>query len=627
MGPVKLLPRKWQSCNSQIVGALGAAALALAAASVANADSYPHMHYNEVRQKMAHNAMDAWEPVLDMMLYHRIRALEFDIHNTKEHSQLNGDWWVYHWFGSEHHEHTAETLSDALEEVKTFHRHNPQHEVVTFYIDMHDPFEEANQQPRHLDALIKRFFVFDDNLDKSEIFAPTHLFHSGDPKFHAIAGAGPCGAGTLQGVVDGDLPVKTHPACRWPLLSELRGKIIFVLTGGNSQADQYVGFHGKGDAGAKSSDSDWLNRVAFVTYDHAAVTSAHFDAKTNPLGFDRRPWELFFNETKNDAAALVTSCPKSPSDCTKPMQRIILDKHLIGRSFDSDSADDWTQQRKVRVQLIATDMMNYLESPFTVTHSKTGFPFQCGLTPGEECGEALEFTGHPMFWFKVVTDDMNNNGDDDSIAFAERLDASDTTYSLQVLSPQSHVEDWAKACVMARSDRGAKAAYFAVCRVADNHRIQVQWRSADGADAKAAGYDDNIDMDGRLAAIVHTVSTGGYHDNGISADSGPTFIRFESSNNSQDFTASASRDGVNWHQIFGPRHFSKPLSHKGISATAHGDDTVLWRFAEFQVGNSWKDGSDSEWNHWLIGDGGHPKSPPSPDGNARSYSMGSGWGD
>ena len=75
---------------------------------------------------------------------------------------------------------------------------------------------------------------------------------------------------------------------------------------------------------------------------------------------------------------------------------------------------------------------------------------------------------------------------------------------------------------------------------------------------------------------------------------------------------------------------------KGIAATAHGDTSFLWRFAQFHAGNDWADASGAGWDHWLIGDGGHPskaacsngncKFLAGPDGNARLFYWNSGWG-
>src|ERR1700722_18267950 len=172
-----------------------ALALALALSPASADNSYPTMRYNEVRIKMAHNAMDAEEPILDMLIYHDIRAYEFDTHNSKHGTHLTGDWWLYHVslpsgidFTGEDGAHSAETLSDALKEVQTFHRQNPQHEVITFYIDTHDDFEPG-REPGDLDSLLTRFFKFDPNIAHSEIFSPIHLVN---PTGSAESGADKC---------------------------------------------------------------------------------------------------------------------------------------------------------------------------------------------------------------------------------------------------------------------------------------------------------------------------------------------------------------------------------------------------------------------------------------------------
>jgi len=441
--------------------------------SLARAQSYPHMRYNQVRQKNIHNAMSKEAPILDMILYHDVRVLEFDIHNGKNvHGKLNGDWWLYHSgdLPNESAEHTAETLSDALKEVQTFHRQNPHHEVFTFYIDQHDDFE-SGRMPKDLDALIDKFFPFNTNLEQSATFTPFHLLHSGDPKVLPVAGATECPCATmkessLQACVDGTF--SKSPACQWPLLSTLQGKIIFVVTGGNDHADEYVD-HGRA----------WQQRRAFATYDHKYVTSRHFDKKTNPNGFDRVPWEVFFNQENGDSGnVFTTDCHAFPDDCKKPMQQIIFEKHLVGRSFGSGNEDDWNKQRKLKVQLIGTDLVDEADYPYASTHGLEGFPFQCALTLGDGCGTEVEARGSPVFNFTVNTEDFNNNNDPDSFAYAEQLDKKDRDYILQVSSPSGSVEDWAKACLMARSDQGARAAYFAVCRTANSTRTTAGFSSS-----------------------------------------------------------------------------------------------------------------------------------------------------
>lgn len=621
-----------------------AVAIVSLASAIASADSYSQMRYNQVRQKMIHNAMSSEEPILDMIIYHDVRVFEFDIHNGKMRSgstqSLKGDWWLYHSgdLPNENAEHSAETLSDALKEVQTFHRSNPLHEVFTFYIDQHDDFEK-HRSPADLDALIDKFFKFDPNLAKSEMFTPLHLFRSGDPEINPVPGAVMCPRPTLQGCVDGEVPAKDNPACQWPLLSTLRGKIIFVVTGGDDHADEYVGFQpAKCHGPIETCESSWVVRRAFATYDHDHVTSKHYDPNSNPYGFDRRPWEVFFNQDHGDSDNVFTSqCSSWPDDCNKTMQKIILDKHLIGRSYGTNEEDEWNSQVKLDVQLIGTDRVNDAGNayPFAFTHGKNGFPFQCGLSPGKQCGTTAELRENPIFNFTVQTDDMDHGGDPDSIAFAERRDESDAPYSVEVLVPSSWTEGWAKGCLMARSNRGAKAAYFAVCRPANTHRLQVQWRKSNGDDAKAAGYDDDVDVDSQLEPAVRSATTGDYSGNGIPKEESISFIKFTSSNHSKTFKAFASRDEVTWFQIGHTESFDQSLVFKGISATSHGSDKVLWRFQRFRVGEKFKNAADGSWDYWLIGDGdasSHAKCSSQGctfahgDGNARFFLFRSGWG-
>ena len=607
----------------------------------ARAQSYPHMRYNQVRQKMIHNAMSTEEPILDMILYHDVRVFEFDTHNGKNtHGSLTCDWWLYHSgdLANENSEHSAETLSDALKEVQTFHLQNPQHEVFTFYIDAHDAFEPG-RTPAELDALIDKYFPFDTNLAKSHSFTPFHMLHAGDPAINPVPQAGPCPCanGTdpwLVACVDGTYSPATYPACQWPLLASLRGKVLFVVTGGDSRADQYT-----------RSGRDWLARRAFATYDHKTINSRHartWDAAhkkwviDNPQGYDLHPWEVIFNVYYSDSGnVFTTDCAKWPQDCHKPLQAILNEKHLVGRSFGTNSEGDWNTQKNLRVQIIGTDRVNESAYPYATTHGEQGFPFQCALTSGDACGTEVESRGSPVFNFTVSTEDINNGSDADSMAFAERQDAADKDWSVQVSVPSSWVADWAKGCLMARQDRANRAAYFAVCRTANTERLQVQWRSDGGGKAEAAGYDDDSDVDAQLFPAVRSMSKENSAYNGVPKHESPSFVKMVSAAKSTKFTAFGSRDGSHWYQIGKTRTFKHPLVFKGIAATAHGQNKILLRFQQFSVNGKFQNAADGSWDYWLIGDKGslHAACTPSgcafpvgSAGNARFFLFRSGWG-
>jgi len=543
--------------------------------------NYSQIRYNQVRMKQIHNAMQTEEPIPDMLLYHAVRSFEFDIHNRKgcgDHGELKGDWWLYHSgdCASEGSSHTAETLSDALKEVQTFHLQNPLHEVLTIYIDQHDDFE-PDRTPGDLDKAIDRFFPFDPLSAKSHTFTPYHLYWSGRSDVFPT-GSPTCPCATLQACVDGTYTVAKHGSCQWPLLSQLRGKVIFVLTGGNDHAHEYT-----------DSGRSWKHRRAFATYDHTSVTSRSAWDPTghlvNDLGYDRFSWELFFNQDRGDTSQKA-DCQSFPEDCGQTMPQILNGKHMISRSFGSGAnhgetnawaKEDWHKQVDNGVQIIGTDDVNQVAYPWASTNTPHGFPFDCSYTPKADCRTKRENLGAGMFFhLEVGSGDIDTGSDTDSFAFAEGYDPKDHFYSVEVLVPSSWTNDWAKGCVMARRNRYPHSPYFAVCRTANSESIQIQYRLAQGTDSDG-GDADNLD------AVVKTVSLGGYHDNGIPIE-GIAFIRIRSRSGSRVFSADASRDGVDWHQVAGPIQFSAPLKHKGIAVTSHGQPHQLWRFDQYNRG-------------------------------------------
>ncbi|MDF2693646.1 MAG: hypothetical protein K0S65_2029, partial [Labilithrix sp.] len=61
--------------------------------SVAAAD----VPYDRAIQKSVHNAYERDEPLLDQLVYHRVRSLELDVHTRREGASAPArDWFVYH---------------------------------------------------------------------------------------------------------------------------------------------------------------------------------------------------------------------------------------------------------------------------------------------------------------------------------------------------------------------------------------------------------------------------------------------------------------------------------------------------------------------------------------------------
>ena len=164
--------------------------------------------YNQVQFKAAHNS---YHQKTDMMTQFRdwnLRSIEFDLHTsknkliTKEQAPA-GDFLVFH--GALDDYSNCRLLSDCFETVAAFHREQPEHEVITIFFDMAGVGEPGHTKA-DLYALMRKKFG-------GSIFTPGDLL------------AACSGAQNLQESV-------TKPGCGWPLLDDLKGKIILVVSDG-----------------------------------------------------------------------------------------------------------------------------------------------------------------------------------------------------------------------------------------------------------------------------------------------------------------------------------------------------------------------------------------------------------
>jgi hypothetical protein len=147
-------------------------------------------------------------------------------------------------------------------------------------------------------------------------------------------------------------------------------------------------------------------------------------------------------------------------------------------------------------------------------------------------------------------------------------------WSAYIATPNSHVDPWAKACLMARSSLAADASYFAVCRPADGNRIRVQLRPTDGSDTQS--YDVAIHapntIDDPEAAFVQLAIDG-------------STVR-----------GLASQDGQSWVQIH-EHSFAQGLPLQGAAASSHQDGSV-----RFLIGNLARTASGAAPTTYLKAD-------------------------
>lgn len=452
--------------------------------------------FHEVRAKSSHNAYKRDEAVIDQLVYHRVRSLEFDIHTDKlGWPSQSADWYVYHDALST--QTSCHRLSDCLNELRAFHDAVPAHEVISLVLDVKSDFK-AGQVPADLDALIGSTFP------NSMVYRPAD----------ALAA---CPAATsLRDAVAG--------ACRWPTLASLRGKLIILLTGGDSctttsHVTQYA-----------ANATETSQRSAFIA----------------PNIHTLCPWSSYANARDHIAIFNMAALDAGHA----------LDVHqagLVGRVWGLNTATSWGVAFNNRAQLLSTDKVNAEQDPWATTHNNGGWPFECF----SECSARADETGQ-LLTVEASSGDIDNQKDS---AYFLRRDGTNTStkagaWTAYVATPNSHVEPWAKACIMARGGDHEDAANFAVCRPADVHRIRVQVRANDGDSTQS--HDVAINP-------ANTID-----------DPSAAFLRLEVDPGAKTFRGMASQDGKTWVLIH-EHTFAQPLYLQGIAASSH--DSAAVRFA------------------------------------------------
>lgn len=447
--------------------------------------------YNEVRQKSSHNSYKRQEALMDQLIYHRVRSLELDIHIGKSNwPTIQGSWYVYHVNGIDAGT-TCHRLVDCFSELTAFGGTQPSHEVVTVWIDVKDDWSIfAGHQPEDLDTLIDFFF------SSSRIFRPSDLMA------HCPT------AGTLQQAVS---------QCGWPLLTDLRGKFIFVLTGGDPKLDGYA-----------SNNSVAQSRSAFIapslgSGDYAKITA--------------RDYAVFFN---TDYLAIGSD---------------VNDQGFVGRAYTINSSGDWSVARSERFHHLATDKVNFHEDGWARTHNANGWPFDCFYS----CSSSLE-ESVPLMGVEVNSEDIWGSSDHFRFLY-EYTTANNNLWTASVSSPNSHVDDWAKGCLMARYSTASNSPYFAMCRPADENKLRIQWRSSFGGGSSKADVNivpsDTVDQE----SLTH--------------------IRLYVYNNNTCAAGYGSQSGASW-TLIGYRCFNYPLHRQGVGTSSHGNDTVKILYANLK---------------------------------------------
>ncbi len=475
-------------------------ALLLSLATLSAAQAQPA--YNELRQKSSHNSYQRHEALLDQLVYHRIRSIELDIHNGKSGwSKVSGNWFVYH--DSLSPQTTCHRLSDCLDELRAFHLANPNHEVVTVWVDLKDSFE-TGRMPVDLDNRIAA------HLPTSWLFKPSDVL------------AACPGQSSLQAALTG--------SCTWPTHTELRGKFIFVLTGGDvssssSKLNTYV-----------STGATATSRLAFIAPDLSSAS-----------GIGSKPYVVFFN-MQSGSASVASSVHLA---------------NFVGRVWGLNSSSSWSSAANANAHHLATDKINYHQDSWAVTHNGFGWPFHC--LEGWPCASNQE----PVNVLGVEVNSGDIWSSSDSFLFAHETNSAVTTtsWTASVSTPNSHVEEWAKACLMVRASTASNARYFAVCRPADNQKLRIQYRTSTGGGSSATE-----------ASIVP--------NNTVDPES-LTFLKLTVQYDGAQTCAwgYGSQNGSSW-TLIGSRCFSGLLPYQGLAASSHGGGKVKLLFSNLKRGST-----------------------------------------
>jgi len=386
--------------------------------------------YDDVRQKSAHNAFQRDEALFDMAVWHRVRSIELDIHVGKTFEpDLAGDWYVYHTDITDDATSCVH-LSDCIGELDVLARAVPQHEVVTVWIDLKDPWG-SDHGPAELDALLASILG-------ERLLRPADLV------------ARCPGARSVQAAA-------LDPACGWPTLLALRGRVIVVLTGGDTALAAYDG------------------TAAFVAPAIGSVAD-----------MSSWPQTAIFNAVVDD----VTLAGE------------IASAGGVVRVYGLDDEPSWAQGLAADVQHLATDMVNADTDPWARTHADDGWPFACRDASPRCVAQGPEPAA--IVGVDVDSGDLWGTADDAWFLHVDRTGDPDGTWSAFVATENSWVEPFAKGCLVARTGLEPGAAGLAVCRPADDGRLRVQVRASAGASTTATEADvvapETIDPEG--AAFV-----------------------------------------------------------------------------------------------------------------------------
>lgn len=296
----------------------------------------------------------------------------------------------------------------------------------------------------------------------------------------------------------------------WPLLADLRGKFIFICTTGDLDAptnhlNQYV------DNGQTAN-----TRVCFVAPDISRASQITL-----------KNYAVFFNMQSAYAPQLGPA---------------VLEQGFVSRSYTSDISLQWSAASEAKNHIIATDKVNADHDPWARTDNANGFPFR-GLEVDVDPS-----TTEPGVVVGMVVKSGDIWGSADSCGFIHEdcAGALDNTYVYAISVPGSHVNEWAKVGLLARTSREPGAENFCVIRPAGANPVRSQCRSVEAGRTTATALSSSLSIDASGWMLLRLAISGG----GLKAE------------------GAASLDGVHWTSL-GSATFSAPLRYQGIACSSH----------------------------------------------------------
>lgn len=444
--------------------------------------------YNEIRQKSAHNTFERDEQYADVLLHHHIRSVEFDIHNAKE----IGQWNIYH-------EHlndptSVRQLTDGVKLLQQFHDLNPNHEVVTVFVDIKNALNSNHTSAQ-----------FDEIISTLPLWTPVETMG----KYSSLS----------EGILKNG----------WPSLSSLRGKFIFVIT---DHIDCETGCY-------VSKEDDAYVRKAFV-------------ALQDMSSYITCDYKVFYNLEYTNRAIAAT----------------VHANGFVSRVYKSgdgvSTSEEWNSLVEYKVNHLATNLVNYHEYSWSMTHNTYGYPFQA-ISEDIQNDLVVNYVEDiSVITSYVATGDIEGKYDDFAFRYTDignelQVVSQVIDWTAQISNSNSYVEEWAKGCIMARQyvsgdvNNYEGSPYFAICRPADDHYLRVQYRMSKNDDTfvvEGSSSVDGIDNEGRINVKLVV----------------------EIQNNSticQGYFSTSS--GEPWFQIGSTVSFSNiQLRYHGLAASSHG---------------------------------------------------------